>query len=210
MTDVAPVFYLHFDTFRARRMAPVEGSYRTTDALKRGADRTSAGPREANKKPPLARGFRFAKKGESIGLVTIASAAVATATAAATVAAAATTAAATAIAAATATAAATESTTPAPTAAAAVFARAGFVDSEGAAAVLLAVEGGDGRLSLVIRGHLDEPEALGPPGVAIVDDLRGNHGPVLSEQLLEFRAIHLVAEVPDVKLLTHYASPVNG
>jgi hypothetical protein len=35
--------------------------------------------------------------------------------------------------------------------------------------VLLAVEGGDGRLGLVVVAHLDEPEALGAAGVAVGD-----------------------------------------
>jgi hypothetical protein len=136
-------------------------------------------------------------------LVPIASAAAAFAAtaAAASVAAAATAAAA---AAATTAAAAAEAATAAATAATpAVFARAGFVDGEGSAAVLLAVQGRDRRLGFVIRAHFDEPEPLRAAGVTVVDDLGGDNRAVLAKQLLEFRAIDLVAQVPNVKLLTH-------
>jgi hypothetical protein len=142
-------------------------------------------------------------------LVAIASAAVATiaaATAAATVT---TTATAAATESAAATAAATESTT-ASAATATIFARTRFVDGQGPAAMLLAIERRDRRLGFLIGAHLDEAESLGSARVAIVDDLSRNNRAVLCEQLLEFRAIDLVAQVPNIKLLTHYASPVNG
>jgi hypothetical protein len=69
--------------------------------------------------------------------------------------------------------------------------------------VLLAVQGRDGCLRLLVRGHFDESETFAPAGVPIVDDLSGNHLSVSAEQLFEFRAVHLVAQVPDVQLLTH-------
>src|SRR5687767_7202404 len=91
------------------------------------------------------------------GLVPVAAA---TAAATTTVAAAATAAAAaTTAVAAPATAAAAATTTGA------VFLRLGFVDREGAAVALLAVERRDGRLGLRIAAHLDEPEALAPARV---------------------------------------------
>jgi hypothetical protein len=94
--------------------------------------------------------------------------------------------------------AATESTAPAAAASAALFARTGFIDGESAPAVLLSIQGGDGGLGFFIGAHFDEPEALASAGVAVVDDLRRHDGPVLTEQLLEFRAIDLIAEVPDI------------
>src|SRR4051812_14525458 len=105
--------------------------------------------------------------------------AVAAATAAATTAAA--TAAATVAAAATrATAAA--ATVAAATTAGAVFFRLGFVDSQGATAVLLAVEGRDCRLGFFIAAHLDEPETLAATGVPVRDDLGAGHGAVGAKQ----------------------------
>jgi hypothetical protein len=141
-------------------------------------------------------------------LVPIASAAAAfAATAAAATVAAATpaTAAATAeAAAATTAAAATESaTTTAAATTRTIFARASFVDGEGATAVLLAVQGCDRRLGFLIGSHFDEPEPLGSAGVSVVDDLGRDNRAVLAKQLLELRAIDLVAQVPNVKLLTH-------
>jgi hypothetical protein len=141
------------------------------------------------------------------GLVAIATAAVAAATAAATAAittpATATTAA-TESTAATTTAATTEPTAATTASTTAVFARAGFVDGEGTSAVLLTIEGRNRRLGFVIRAHLDEAEALAAAGVTVVDDLRGDHSPVLTKQLLQFRAIHLVAQISNIQLLTHF------
>jgi hypothetical protein len=130
---------------------------------------------------------------------TAAAAAVAAATPATTTAAAATTEAA----AATTASAATESTATAAAATPAVFTWAGFVDGQGAAAVLLAVQGCDRRLGFLIGTHFDEPEPLGSAGVSVVDDLGGNNRAVLAKKLFELRAIDLVAQVPNVKLLTH-------
>src|SRR5437588_7512714 len=84
-----------------------------------------------------------------------------------------------------------------------LFAGTGFVDGKGTPVVLLAVEGGDGRLRLVIVGHLDEPESLAAAGVAVVDDLSREHLAVLAEQLFQFRAIDVVAQVSHVQLLSH-------
>jgi hypothetical protein len=156
-----------------------------------------------------------------LGLVAIASAATSATTTTAAVATAATS-----TAAATAAAAAAEAATPAASttsaaaeaaatatttaAAATLFARTRFVDSKGSPAMFLAVESGHRSGRLIITAHLDEAEAFASTGVAIVDDLGGYHRAVLTKQLLEFRAVDLIAQVPDVKLLTHLSSPVNG
>ena len=142
-----------------------------------------------------------------LGLVPIASAtsavAAAAAPAAAAVAAAATAAAAATESAAAAAAAAESATTATATATSAVFARAGFVDGQGTAAVFLAVQRCDRRLGFLIGPHFDEAEPLGAAGVSVVNDLGGDNGAVLAKQLLELRAIDLVAQVSNVKLLTH-------
>jgi hypothetical protein len=139
-------------------------------------------------------------------LVPIASAAAAfaaTAAAAAPVAAATTAAAATTEAATATAAATTESPATTTTASAAIFTRAGFVDGQSTAAMLLTVQGCDRRLGFLIGPHFDEPESLGSAGVTVVDDLGRDNRAVLAKQLLELRAIDLVAQIPNVKLLTH-------
>src|SRR5262245_8422466 len=70
------------------------------------------------------------------------------------------------------TATATTTAAAEATATGALFAGLGFVDGEGAAAVFLAVHRRDRGLGLGVAAHLDESEALGASGVAVVDDLR--------------------------------------
>jgi hypothetical protein len=141
-----------------------------------------------------------------LGLVPIAISAVAAvaattaATAVATTTASAATTATTATEAAATTAASTvaATTTAAATSAAALFARAGFVDGECTAIVLLTVESGHRGGRFLVRGHFDESEAFASAGVTIIDDLSRHDLPMCSEQLLEFRAIDGVAQVPDI------------
>jgi hypothetical protein len=139
------------------------------------------------------------------GLVSVASAAVsATAATATTPASAAATAAAAAVAAPATTATATEPASAAATPATpAVFARAGFVHGEGAAVMLLPVEGCDRGLGFLIVRHLDEPKPLAASGVPVVDDLRGKNLSMRAEQLLQLGAVNLVAQVADIQLLSH-------
>ena len=78
----------------------------------------------------------------------------------------------------------------------------GFVEmkteQEARAARLRAVEGGDGGLGLLLGLHLHEAEALGPPGVAVHDDLRRLHGAVRRKHLFQVAVSHAVGQVPDV------------
>src|ERR1700722_20015175 len=74
-------------------------------------------------------------------------------------------------AAASAVAAATTATAAAATTAARTFLTwLGFIDGQGAAAVLLAVQRGNRRLGLAVSAHLDESETLRPAGVPVGDD----------------------------------------
>jgi len=91
----------------------------------------------------------------------------------------------------------------ATTASAAVFLRAGFVDGEGAAHVFLAVQRVDCRLSFFIRSHFHKPKPFASACLAVVDHLCRRDIAVLSEQLLEIRVRTLVAQISDIKLLTH-------
>ena len=76
-------------------------------------------------------------------------------------------------------AASTASATAATAAAAAVpaatapalFARLRFIDRQGTAIVLLAVEGLDGRLGLLVVGHFDESEPFAAAALAVLDHL---------------------------------------
>jgi hypothetical protein len=69
--------------------------------------------------------------------------------------------------------------------------------------MLLAVERGNRRVRFGVAGHLDEAKALAATGVAVIDDLRRHHLAVLAKQLFQLRAIDVIAQIPDVQLLTH-------
>src|SRR5262249_21390394 len=98
-------------------------------------------------------------------------------------------------------------TTPPGTAAATASLWLGLVDGQGAAVHLLAVEGGDGGLGLLVRLHLDEGEALGLPRVTVRDDLGRLHPAVLPEQLLQVAGGDGVGQVADIKLFPHHQTP---
>ncbi len=104
-------------------------------------------------------------------------AAAATTTTVAAAAAAATTVAATAAAGATAAAAATAIAA----ATAARLAWLGLVDRQPATFIFLIVQALDRRLGLRFGVHLDKTEALASTGVAVLNDLRALHRPVLGE-----------------------------
>jgi hypothetical protein len=94
-----------------------------------------------------------------------------------------------------------ESTTAATTGA--FFLGPGFIDGQGATVVLNAVQGGNRRGGFAVGGHFNKPETFASTGVAIVDDLRGNHLPMSGKELLESRAVQVVTEIPHVQFLTH-------
>jgi hypothetical protein len=154
--------------------------------------------------------------GDGYGLVPVATTAVAAATTATTTEATATTPttteATTAATPTTSTAVATTATTSATTteAATALFARAGFVDGQGATVVLLAIEGSDRGLGLVVVAHFDEPETLAAAGVPVVDDLGGCDRPICAEELFQLGAVNTIGQITDVQLLTHWDLLMNG
>jgi hypothetical protein len=88
---------------------------------------------------------------------------------------------------------ATATTTPG-----AFFLGSGLIDGQRATVVLLAIQGGNRRLSFVVAGHLDETKTLAPACVAIIYDLSRDHGTVSGEQLLQCGAVYIVAEVPHI------------
>jgi hypothetical protein len=129
-----------------------------------------------------------------IGLVPIATTAVAAtaAAAAATTVAAATTAATATVATATTAAATTVATaTTAATAAAArtVFTGLGFIDGQSAAFVHLAVERVDGGRGLIVAAHLNESETLAAAGFTVGNDFGAFDGAVSLEKFLKATAV---------------------
>jgi hypothetical protein len=73
----------------------------------------------------------------------------------------------------------------ATTATAAVFLRTRFVDGQGAAIMLLAVDRGDRGRGLFVAGHFDKAKTLAATRVAVVDDLGAGDRAMLREQLFE-------------------------
>jgi hypothetical protein len=181
-------------------------------------------PRAANPKPPppeaanlsgLLPGIHEAEglqtgQLEPIPATAPAVASIASTATAATVAATATAATAATEAAATA-AAATEAATPTATSAAAtLFARTRFVDGQRPAIVLLPIERSHRRRRLFVGPHFYESESLAPAGVPVIDDLGGYDLTMRRKQLLEFRAIRRIAQIPDIQLLTHFGISLDG
>src|SRR5262249_45217049 len=74
---------------------------------------------------------------------------------------------------------------PPPGAAATVLPWPGLVDREHPPVGLLAVQGGDGGLGLLVATHLDEAEALGAARVPAQDDLGRLHAAVRRKQALQ-------------------------
>jgi hypothetical protein len=66
-------------------------------------------------------------------------------------------------------AAATAATATVSTAAATVFFRTGFIDVQGAAIKVLAVEGANGSVRIAVSAHLDECKASGLAGIPVGD-----------------------------------------
>src|SRR5207248_4108812 len=79
----------------------------------------------------------------------------------------------------------------------------GLVDRQGPPLDLLAVQRGDGGLGLLVGGHLDEAEPLGPARVAVDDHLRRLHTAVRPEHLLQITVADAVGQVAHVQLLAH-------
>src|SRR5262249_49414050 len=76
--------------------------------------------------------------------------------------------------------------------------RARLVDRYRTTLDLLAVEGGDGGLRLLLAAHFDEAEPLGLLGGAIRDHFGRTHGAVRREQLLQLTVADAIAQVTDV------------
>src|SRR5579862_9011178 len=85
----------------------------------------------------------------------------------------------------------------------------GFIDGQRPAATVLAVQGGNRSLGLLIGFHLDEAETFGTAGVAIDDDLSRFHRAVGFEHFAEVCVRHPVTQVSDIKLLAHYQTPLG-
>lgn len=104
-------------------------------------------------------------------------------------------------------AAVTAATATTAASAATIFARLGFIDRKGAPRVLLPIQALDGRLRFRVVAHFDEAEAFAVAGVTICDDLGTFHRAIRTKQLLQLRAVHAVAQVPNIQFLTQGNSP---
>src|SRR4051794_39837861 len=89
-------------------------------------------------------------------------------------------------------------TTAAAATEAALFLRLRFVDLKSAAAILLAVESGNGRFGFLLIGHLNESETLRAARIAIHDDLSAVHGAMRREKCRKTFIRHVIAEVTNV------------
>jgi hypothetical protein len=107
-------------------------------------------------------------------------------------------------------AAATAATTTTTEATRPRLARTSLVHRQGTPAVLLAVEGRDRSLGFFVAGHLDETESLASPGRPVSDHFRALDRSVLRQHFLQIRTADIIAEVPDIQLLAHRSSPVDG
>ena len=130
----------------------------------------------------------------AVSAATAAAAAIATATAAATASAAATV---------TATATTTATIAAATAALRTVFTRARFVDLDGAAVHVLAMEFADGCVGFLIGGESDETESAGAAGLTVDGNHDVGHGATLTEGVAERVFGGAEGEIPHIEFVTH-------
>jgi hypothetical protein len=68
----------------------------------------------------------------------------------------------------------------------------------------------DGCLRLVVAAHFHKAEALAAAGPAVLNHLSTGNRAEGSEQVLQIGATDVVAQVPNVQLLTQDQSPLRG
>src|SRR5205085_4784006 len=83
----------------------------------------------------------------------------------------------------------------------------GFVHGECSPVELLAVEGGNGRLSFVIIVHLDKAKAFRAAGIPVHDDLRRLNRAMRSKQSLQIAVRRVIGQVANVQFLGHAWPP---
>jgi len=94
-------------------------------------------------------------------------------------------------------------------AAATILARSRFIDGQRPSVEVLAVQGGDGRLRLLVVVHFDKAEPLGAAGVPVHDDLGGLDRAVRCEEVLEIAVGSAIRQVADIQLLAHFGPPTE-
>jgi len=92
-------------------------------------------------------------------------------------------------------------------AAATIFSWSSFVDGESTPVDLLAVQGGNSRLSFLTVAHLDKAEAFRAARVPVHDDLSRLNRSVRLEQVLQINVGHAIRQVADVQFLSHDGPP---
>src|SRR5260370_1702623 len=78
-----------------------------------------------------------------------------------------------------------------------------FIDRQGPAIELLAIESGDGCLGLLIVGHFDEGKAFRPAGVPIHDDLDRCYGAMSFKSLAKRIIRGAIRQIADIQPLAH-------
>src|SRR5262249_25497348 len=89
---------------------------------------------------------------------------------------------------------------PAPT----LRSRPCFVHRQLAAATILAIQGSDGGLRLLVGLHLHEAKAFGPAGVPVHDDLGRFDRAVGFEHFCQLTIGHAITEVTNIQLPAHF------
>jgi len=76
--------------------------------------------------------------------------------------------------------------------------------------VILAVKAFDRGIGFIVRSELNESETLASAGLAVGNDFGALNGAELSENLLKFTAIDLIAKVSNVQLAAHGGLQILG
>src|SRR5262249_39237808 len=82
----------------------------------------------------------------------------------------------------------------------------GLINGQGTAVEVLAIQGSDSGLGLLVHLHFHEAEPLGTARVVVHDYLGRLYVAVRLEQLPEIAIGHTLTQVADVQLLTHFPS----
>ena len=98
----------------------------------------------------------------------------------------------------------------APSTTTSILARFRLVDRQAASAMVLIVQGVDGRKGISVRRHLDEAEATTPTSLSVHNHLRASHFAEWGEQVFQIGISHRKCEIADIQLLAHLQPPLGS
>jgi hypothetical protein len=98
-------------------------------------------------------------------------------------------------------------TAPSTASTTSILARLRLVDRQAAAAMVLVVQGVDGREGLGVSSHLDEAESAAPTCLSVHNHLRASHLAEWGEQFFQIGISHRKCEIADKQLLDHLQPP---